>query len=343
MNASSKRITIQILFGVIVALIIANIVYKKYFTIEIPSEKGEVSASSIEKKFLNNINSFGFKNEWITKTKYSSAASNEKIDDSLKAYKISVPEDLPITVIINEINSSLKNDNVEIISKEEKINGKTKLFIYSKNILKLYSVIDYNNETRRKAGYVGIVISSLENLNEDEVDQILNFPELFGYYVIPSKESSLFVKKHLKLKKEYLVLLGDDIDDLKFKLKVDYSERRLKESIRSIIGAFPNASLILIDDNSELYNSSIFNFISDEFKKRNIKLINKSQMSDISNESKNQVQSSFRNIVKSNNSGWGKAIIVSAENFDLVKDEIIKLRKIGYKFINPSQILLNAE
>jgi hypothetical protein len=76
--------------------------------------------------------------------------------------------------------------------------------------------------------------------------------------------------------------------------------------------------------------------------KRNIKLIKESKLIDITGEAKSQLQSTFRNLVKSVNENWGKVIIVPADNFSIIEDEVIKLRKIGYRFINPSQILLNT-
>ncbi len=342
MSASTKKILIQIFFGIIILLLLANIIYKKFIMIKMPSEKNEVSSKVIEEKFLSSVNSFGLNKNWLVKTNVKKKLNGSVKQDSVISYKISIPEDLPIPVILNEINSSLKNENVDIVSKEEKINGKTFLSIYSKNNLKLSAAIEYNNETRRKAGYVGIIISGLEEQKEDDINRILDFPELFGYYVIPSKQSAEFVKHHLKSKKECIVLLNDDIEELKFKLQDNFPESRLKSSIRYIIGSFPKASLIIIDDRSNLYASANYKFIKNEFEKRNIKLIMKSEIMDISNESKNQLQSTFRNLVKSDYETWGKAIIVSADNFTLIEDEVIRLRKIGYKFINPSQILLNT-
>ena len=341
MNTSSKRILVQIFFGVIVLLLLANIIYKKYVMIKMPSQNSEVSSKAIEEYFLSSVNSFGLKKNWLVKTNVKKKYKDTVKQDSVISYKLSIPEDLPIPVILNEINSSLKKENVDIISQEEKINGKTILSIYSKNNLKLIAALEYNNETRRKAGFVGIIISGLEELKEEEINQILNFPELFGYYVIPSKESAEFVKKHLKSKKECIILLNDDIEELKFRLQTEFPESRLKSSIRSIIGSFPKASLILVDDKSKLYNSDIYKFIVNEFEKRNIKLIKKSSLIDINDEPKNQQQSTFSNLVKSSNENWGKVIIVPADNFSLIEDEVISLRKIGYKFINPSQILLS--
>ena len=341
MNSSIKRTSVQILLGIVIALLLANIIYKKYIMIKMPAEKAEVSSKLIKEKFLSSVNSFGLKKEWVVQTKYRGKKRTQKKQDSvIYSYKISVPQDLPIPVILNEINSELKNENVKVISKEEKINGKSLLSIYSKNNLKLTASFTYIDEMRRKAGYVGIIVSGLENLNKDEIAKVLNFPELFGYYVVPSKESEEFVKKHLKSKKEYIVTLNDNIGELKYRLEENYSEPRLKGSIRSIIGSFPKASFILIDDNSNLYKSSVFNFIANEFEKRKIKLIKKSSLLDITDESKNQMQSNFSNLVKSSNENWGKVIIVPADNFSLIEEEIIKLRKIGYRFINPSQILL---
>jgi hypothetical protein len=343
MNATTKRTLIQILFGVIIVLLLANHIYKKYIMIKMPSENTETSSKLVEEKFLSSVNSFGLKKSWVTKTKFKSSSSHLiKQDSSIKSFKISVPQDLPIPVILNEISSSLKNENVDIVSEEEKINGKTMLSIFSKENLKLAALFEYNSETRRKAGYVGVIISGLEELKEDEISQILNFPELFGYYIIPSKESAKFVKNQLKSKKECIILLNDDIEELKFKLQNDYPKSRLKSSIRSIIGSFPKAAVILVDDKSNFYKSSNYKFVESEFVKRNIKLIKESKLIDITGEAKSQLQSTFRNLVKSVNENWGKVIIVPADNFSIIEDEVIKLRKIGYRFINPSQILLNT-
>ncbi len=344
MNSSIKRTSVQILLGIVIVLLLANIIYKKYIMIKIPSEKAEVSSKIIKDKFLSSVNSFGLKKEWIVQTKYKEDKNSRKKQDSVVySYKISVPQDLPIPVILNEINSALKNENVKVISKEEKINGKSLLSIYSKNNLKLAATFVYIDEMRRKAGFVGIIISGLENINDNETTQILNFPEQFGYLITPSKESEEFVKKHVKTKKEYILLLNDDIDELKYKLEENYSEARLKGSIRSIIGSFPKAAFMLVDDNSNLFKSSIFNFISNEIEKRKIKLIKKSSLLDITGESQKQMQSTFSNLVKSSNENWGKVIIVPAANFSLIEEEIIKLRKIGFKFINPSRVLLKTK
>ena len=338
MNPSIKRTSVQILLGIIILLLLSNIIYKKYVMVKMPAEKMEVSSKFIKEKFLTSVNSFGLKKEWIVQTKYS--GDQKKPDSTIYSYKISVPQDLPIPVILNEINSSLKDENVEVISKEEKINGKSLLSIYSQNNLKLIASFSFIEEMRRKAGYIGIIVSGLENLNDDDVNQTLNFPEQFGYLIVPSKQSEEFVKKQLKSKKEYIILLNDDIEELKYKLEDNYSEPRLKSSIRSIIGSFSKAAFILVDDNSNIFKSSIFNFLTNEFAKRKIKLIKKSSLLDITAESQNQMQSTFSNLVKSSNENWGKVIIVPADNFSLIEEEIIKLRKIGYKFINPSQILL---
>ncbi|MEO8399222.1 MAG: hypothetical protein ABI550_05320 [Ignavibacteriaceae bacterium] len=335
--STSKRLLIQILFAAALLLVASNIIFNKFFRVEKPSEFPEVSALEINQKFMNSVLSFGLNNDWIKKDKKT------KSDSTFFSYKISIPQDLPITVILSEINSSLKNLNVNIFSKEDKINGKTELTILSKENLKLSASFDYNNEMRRKAGYIGILVSNLNELNDEKLNKVLNFPELFGYIIFPSKSSSEFVKKVSKFRKEYVVILDDEIKELKYKLDEDYSAGRLKSSIRSIIGSFPNASFFLIDNNSDLFSSKIYDFVENEFEKRKIKFIKKNTLFEILSEPLNQIKSSFNNLVRSNEKGWGRVIIVPAENFNLIEDEIISLRKIGYKFISPTQIISNND
>ena len=53
MNTSVKRTSVQILLGIVIALLLANIIYKKYVMIKMPSEKAEVGSKLIKEKFLS--------------------------------------------------------------------------------------------------------------------------------------------------------------------------------------------------------------------------------------------------------------------------------------------------
>ena len=144
-------------------------------------------------------------------------------------------------------------------------------------------------------------------------------------------------------RKEYAVLLNDDINDLDFKLNKNYSKNRLGIVIRTIIGAFPNAVFFVIDDASNLYHSPIFTFIKKEFVKRKIKLIKESDFIHIHEGNSEEVQESLKDVVKPTQLGDQKLVMLHADNFEIARPEIFSLIKIGYKFVNPSSIIKNKE
>jgi len=322
-----KKKVFQLLFFTTIFLIIANLIIDKYF---VSKSDSEISGTIINEKFREAVFNFGLKEEWI-----KSNTVNRKISDSLFAsYNINVPADLPITIMLNEIVSLFSDEPVLISSKEKKINGTTLLNISSGKKLKLTAEFKYNSTLKRKAGIVGILIEGLEDIEKDSV--ILNFPENFASVIIPSKESSKFVKKIIDYKKEYAVMIGDAKNDLDYKLSSSYSENRLKNSIRAIAGGFPHAICFLADNNSEIYSSRVFSFIKNEFVKRKIALIDLGDVEKL-NEGED-IFLNFRKMVENSN-GKGKLIFISSEAFRELIPEIIKLRKIGYKFVNPSTIL----
>src|SRR5690606_7539279 len=144
-------------------------------------------------------------------------------------------------------------------------------------------------------------------------------------------------KRAVEMRKEYVVELNDEITELDFKLSPSYSEKRLKLSIRSILGAFGKAIFILIDEKSNLYNSSAYQLIKSEFEKRKIKIFPRSTFYLITGEDANQSAEKFLKGIKHKES---RAAVISASNHMEIKDVIRNFRKVGYKFINPSNVIL---
>jgi hypothetical protein len=155
--------------------------------------------------------------------------------------------------------------------------------------------------------------------------------------LVPSKASVQLIPEIIGSKKEYAVLLNDDISDSDYKLNGDFSDYRLKLSIRSLAGTFTDSVYFIIDDHSKLYSSHAFKVIKDEFAKRKIKLIPRIALPYTLNRA--QIKDDFRNIVEKTRLGKTNLIAVSAEDFETIEPEIFSLIKVGYKFINPSRIM----
>jgi hypothetical protein len=330
---SKKRKIIVGLFVAAIAVLIANlalsIVWKENFPAA--EKKREINPLVIENKFKESLVNLGFENEWIKKKKQS------KIN--LLSYNVSVPADLPITVILDEVFTSFKNFDVNVKSEEQKINGRTALKISGKDNFKLTAEFHYDKSLSRNAGKVGIYISGINNLSNDEVIKLLSIPETFELLLIPSKSSGEILKILAVHKKGYGILLSDEINELEYKLNESYSNGRLKSSIRSIIGKFYNASAFIIDNKSDLFSSHVYSLLKEEFDKRKIKLIPENDFADLTNESSNTALIDFRTQVEKTKRGEKSEFVMTADEFELLQPEIIKFRRVGYKFFMPSELI----
>jgi hypothetical protein len=338
----NRKKNVQVYFLIAIGLLINYFILDLSFHKKSQENLKEVSGYYINKQFYRALSNLGIEKNWIIHQKIS-----QKAPDSLKySYLVKVPADLPIPVILDEIkitvdsgwSSGRSHGNVKLESEEKIINGKSILKAYSGNEIKLSAQLNYDNDIKRKQAEVGILIQGLQKLSAKEDSVILSTPEDFAVVITPDKNSPAFIKEILANEKQYALLLNDNISDLDYKLNPGYSQQRLKLSIKNIAGTFLNSICFFFDTNSDLYKSSSYQYIANEFKMRNIKLLTINLIKNISNDSKNPIQE-FDSFLGNLKDGSKKLVLISAENFGSALDIIIKYQKLGYKFVNPSLII----
>lgn len=266
MNFSFNRKEIIVaLFALAISLLILDIVLTKVFKLSGNQiEKTDINSEDIKDRFFSGVHNFGIKDDWVAQDK-----NRVKQGDSLKYFfKIKVPKDLPIALLLNEITNSFLPGEITYFSRETKSNGTTNLLISSGGFDKLQAVFIYNPDIQRTTGSIGFLVYGLNSLDTAMQDQMIKFPEQYTTVLVPSKES-VEISKRLKLNdKNYAVILNNDIKDLDYKLANSYSNERLKLSIRSILGEFSNAVAYFYNDNSGFAAESKFEFITKEFEKK---------------------------------------------------------------------------
>lgn len=327
-KAFDKKKLVNILFGVAIFILAVNLVVGKLLKNGI-QHRGEENFKVIESQFKSALSNLGIKEEWVARQKGN--------DEPIK-FSVKVPKDLPIVLILREMNDVFSTGNVEIKSLENKVGGKTSIDFISGDETKLESVFNYDASIARKSVRVGFLV---DKFNEDaETDSLLlDFTEKFAVVLTPSKISAEFVKKIIQNQKEYVIYLNDNIDELEYKLKSNYSTSRLKNAIRSIVGSFPQSVFFLIDNKSDLYNSPAYYLIKKEMEKRKIKLIDKSSFDELVESNSKNINDIFDGSFNELQGGENKIFMVSAEDFLSLKPEIIKYRKLGYRFSKPSALL----
>ncbi|GMR25339.1 MAG: hypothetical protein BMS9Abin39_0630 [Ignavibacteria bacterium] len=330
LRTTRKSITL-ILFSATLLLLIANLLINIINQSTEPElNETNLSSPEIDSIFLHSLYSFGLLDDWIKKTKNSKVISE---------YKVKVPSDLSIPIILAEINKNFWEDNVTISSVEKDFSGRTILNISKTNIIQLRSEFRYDKGIHRTAGTAAFIIEDFELSNEED-SMLLQIPEPFSPLLLPSNENSKIKELIINNDKIYLVLLSDDISELKYKLNEGYTRRRLRNSLLAVINSFPEASFFVIDDKSDLFLSTAYSYLKTELTKRKIKLVKLSSLQRLEYGDVNQLNNTFENFLKSAGVEESITFIITAEGFKTLLPEIERFRKIGYKFVHPSETIL---
>ncbi|MBN2572439.1 MAG: hypothetical protein JXA68_09950 [Ignavibacteriales bacterium] len=320
---------IYILFGICVFLIL-TIVTIDLFKNDILGSKNQIRKSEIEKIVLKKLDEYGIQNEWIDKVHFS----NLDYDSLDCVYKVKVPEDIDIPIFLNDLNKEFFKKNVSLISEEKK--NTTTLKIYSGKILKFQSYLTYENSVKRATNVIAFIVYGINDLSDSDREIILNLAFPVSFVMIPSISSENIVSQIKLADKEYLIIINDDIKDAKYSLSSDYEPEMIRESINNIKQTFRGSTGFLIDEKSQLYNSSFYNFLRDEFNKADITLKQKSNYIKIPSENEEEMISIFK--FHSYNSDGKKIFYLSTDELNILLDEIEKYKKKGNLVVLPSQI-----
>lgn len=301
----------------------------------------EFSCQQLDSIFYDVLNDFGIESEWISSVKI-------KIPDEDSIEKkiiVKLPADLPIPLIIRDFHKKIENDITSFVSEEKKFFGTTEIRIYSNEYLKQLIQLIPDKQIVRNRNELCFIISDAFELSEKDFNSFLSIPYPFSTVVIPDEDIILKANELKNYSKEFIVLLNDDVVDMPFKLNPKSHKYILKNSVKNIALSFSNAQLFVVDETSELYNSTTFNFIKDEFKKRKINLINLSEFIHLNSDDENELISKFRFYAEDksesdknklpNQSGLPnqKIFYLTYENFLKIKNEFDRMRKKGNKII----------
>jgi len=326
----------MILFGVVVILLVANIVITKYVANdEQPKNREALSGIEIDKSFHSALKNYGFSDSWISKKKIKNISG----DSLFAAYSVKVPKDVSIQLLILELKNIFWENEVSLDAEEIAAGKKSLLQISSDNKLKLAAEFFYDEKVIRQYGTVSFLVNDLPLKDEEQLNTVLNIPELFYTVLTPKDESKKRLSQLSKSGKRYALLLDDNITELNFKFSDSYSDDKIKKSIKEIVGTFYKAVFFIIDDKSDLYGSNKYPLIESELLKRGITLVPSSKLGTLAS-SKVKSEDKFQDFMLTIQKNDEKVLMVSSNDYLTVSKLIPSYRKIGYKFIYPGDIII---
>jgi len=297
----------------------------------------ELSKSQIEKVFFSVLDNYGIEKSWIINKKHKPAD-----DDSVKTeYEIKLPHDIPIPVLIKDVNKIIQKDVTGLVSEEKKVNGKTEIRIYTNEILKLKAVMLPDTSVKRNRCELAFIINDAFDLGSKNFNGFLSMRFPLTCTVVPSFKAIAKADSLKEYLKEYVILLNDDLSESKMKLAPDFQKEMLIASIKTINSSFGRASDYIVDEKSVLFRSSIYGFVRDEFKKMRISLIPMAEFIILNPDNENELHSRFR--IYCEDASKTKIFYITYNNFLKILPDLEAYSKKGNKVTALSKTYLNKK
>ena len=288
----------------------------------------QISDEEINNKFIECLHSFDVKDQWIKKVKRNSI---------VPSYIISLPPDLPVAQIIFNLMNEVTGNDIEVTANEKKMGGKTLMKVTSNDEIKLEAEFNYDDKLERAKSKLILFIFGREQ-KESEYDSLFrNSPKRFSSLLVPSKSASASSKWLRENGFDYAVMLNNSINELDYRIEKDHSEERIKMVVKNIVAAIPNDLFFVIDKNHNIYSSSNYLFLKKEFDKRKIKFITTDSLKFIDNNQQN-ISDTLNSIVKDVREKDVTRIAISFDAYQSLTDDFKKLIRVGYKFVQTSEL-----
>lgn len=329
-----RKNLIYIMITLAVLLLVGNMILKRS-TDEVPEEKtiDEISTAEIENIFLSTIDLFNLDSSWVKKVHIKS----QHYDSLQFVYKIELPSDLPPVLVLRSLREYFMKLPVDLISDEKTINGNTTLNFLSNDELKLQVSFNINEKIYRKHAELAIIISDVEELKENELSKILRSIIDLSFLLKPSVESDTLINTLSKFEKSYSILISDDAGTSIYSMKPNDTKTKLTEAVRYINWNYPAAQLHLIDNSSSLFNSASFNFVRDEFKKRNMNLRPLNELNQLPKEI-DEAASLLSFYIESGLGKEGRILVIPASLFNNLESILLEAKRRGSKFYSPNEL-----
>lgn len=328
---------IKLIYGlvaVVIVLILLNVgidLTKKFSDEKPPLEHKK---SELEKIVFTELNNFGIQENWISKKRIWQNAP----DSTQYYYKITVPSELTIPEILLHIKKEFDQyQNVSIDNEEYKINGVSQLQISSNNKVKFRAHFSYDNDVKRIRPNVSFIVGNIDDLAESEKEKLFEISYPCALMLVPSKKTKKILETLPDYDKDFVILINDDVSDEFYEMDSGSSKSKIKRSIGNIVTDFSGSTRFFVDQNSDLFNSVVFNYIKDEFRRRKITLYRLSTLKNVSKKSEKEKLSFLQYHFNDVENRKKKVFYITSEDYIKLQSYIEKYKKKGNKFVPLSE------
>ena len=292
----------------------------------------DISQVPIDTLFRLAIQDFSLPDTCLKQLKKKSTASPF-------TFTLTLTSDLPVPIILNELQRVFTKYNIQIIAHERTINSESDIQLYSADYrLLLQAEVAVNKNASRNFGTIAFLVQGLDDIGMDEFTKNTSEIEGVTFLITPSKSNKGLMALFPEHDNDYLVQLSENIPDQEYKLKDDFSKKRIRQSIQSIFSTFGENEAYFVNSQSVFYHSLIFPYIERELSGK--KLITEKALTIIPyQESEERFLESMNRILFSK--ALSKPVILTFDfkNYHLLVPHISRFIKKGGKIVKLHSLL----
>lgn len=312
----------------------------------IPRVTGQIIDSGIDSV----LSDFGIKKEWIT-TYYNPAymktdAKHIAKDAGWLTKTVLIPIDLNSIEINADISNYLNSLGIktavteDIVTKDIVITASQSDAVSSAIPLAKFT-ISHSDKVTRESALFCLILDKIGDYKNEEIEKFLIGKTEFSYIFPKSLDDIDVQNKLLQNKKDVIINLtigSKDNYDADFSTNLD--EKNIRDKVKTFSSDFPTIRTVVLTRTEQNIPQSGVSRIVEEFNKFNINVIDESDLTRVltpaEEESKEKPVIIGANL--RSKAGTSKSLVtmlrINPDEFEKFFDEVLKLKKLGYKFCN---------
>ena len=313
---------LKILVGFIIALLIIRISTDYFFSVQNNShKKTDIDTNEIKNLFISSLSNYDISDDMI----------KSESNDDYYFYNVKVYSDVPIELLLLELERNFVDKNVQIKTKDSVNNQVSYCSIYSNEEIKLSARLSVDKSKTRNKGKLSFLIKV--NDSDDLVKEIVETPEPISFLIIPDKSFQKKLRIIKESDKKYFVLINSEIKDLIYKFGRNYSKLQTKNAVYNILRDFEQLNKIFIHSGDNWLDSNTIRTITYELKRNKIffydlELLN--DLTDLDEDISKKVFSELSDLSSNDKRDY----VITPKQYLIISKLFPSMRKTGYQIVS---------
>lgn len=177
-------------------------------------------------------------------------------------YTVTLTGDLPVPIILSDLQTRLAPYGIEVVAHELKINSDSDIEMYSSDKQLLYHAdVTINKNAVRTSSRLSIIIQGLDEASLGNKKKFIEDVEETAFIIQPSKENRQIASLLRSRDNECIIELSDNIPDQEYKLLDEFKTKRLLQSLSTIDSDMPDIFVYYVNTQSKFYHSPKFQIV----------------------------------------------------------------------------------